>query len=165
AADLEGGDALDVVGVREGVVAVERDDVVPRVDGGRQVPGQGGRVARDVDDPPGTQAREGGDDVLAGSGAGRIEDDGVHRALPAEPVEDWGSDPGDVEDGLRCRVEVAPRVLDGALVDLDGVDASALPDGPREWQGEQAGPGVQVEETLTGLGTRRGEHRVDERGR
>src|SRR5690606_26908129 len=85
-AGLEHRDALDVVGVREEVVAGEGGDVVAVVDGGAQVARQRRRVAGDVDDPARPQLGERRDDLGPGAGARRVQDDGVDAA--AQPLHD-----------------------------------------------------------------------------
>src|SRR5690606_40201908 len=170
----ESGQALHVVGHREGVEGaqgLQRPAALAEV---AQVAGEGGGVAGHVGDLAAGEPGDLVDDLAAGARAGRVEDDdvGAADALPA-PVAgvgvaapapragpagraaelQFGDDllDGAALDGdVRQVAQVEAGVPDGLAVGLDADDEPGRPDAVAEDPGVQAGAAVQVEGDVAG---------------
>ena len=112
-----------------------------------EVPGQGGRVAGDVDDAPGRHLCHGLDDVGADALAGRVYDDDIGpRALRRQPhgrLARVGAEKARVFDAVALRVLLS--VGNGRLNDLHADGRTGLP-GQTERDG--AGAAVEVQHRL-----------------
>jgi len=158
-----------VVGVREQIEPAHLlgDVAVPlkRL----QIPGEGDRVAGDVDDARGSETRKEVDDLPPGSGARRIEDDDTvpqagavcggcrvrQRGQP--PIHPPGLGAG--ADPLR---EVLPGVIGGAGIRLDGRDPSRRAPDSRDRRREQADAAVEVQ--MVGVGVDGARDRIGDGG-
>lgn len=119
-----------------------------------EIPRQGGRVARDVDDAFGDKAKEFGDG-FGGAGAGRVEEDnGPIAGIQAGEVS--GDVGGDKFGGERQAGGVFLGGGDGGGV---GFDAENLGSGAGQGEGEHADAAIEVQGagTFSYLGELKGE--------